>query len=277
MAENMAANKLADRINSEVFEWLKKTRYEATTLEPLLGGSANFIYRAHLTKPLEDGTIEVLVKHFEGYMAVAPKNTITVDRGVGNLIVHRIFNLADSLQRVEEKCIKELASFCIESSQESAFKYVVRTPKLYFYDETAHTQIQEYLPTGINLKAYVLQSFASPTPESLRPQCHQLGKALAQYITEFHHKTEREARDWLSKKRDVPTPKVYAAAKDNTEMQKIRHMTYYDWLIQCIENFPTVLEEAREVFLKVKDMAVDELAGNLGDLMPIHGDFSTGK
>ena len=273
----MAAKELADRISSEVFEWLKKTRYEATTLEPLLGGSANFIYRAHLTKPLEDGATEVLVKHFEGYMAVAPKNTITVDRGVRNLIVHRIFNLADCLQRVEEKCIEELASFCIDSSQESAFKYVVRTPKLYFYDETAHMQIQEYLPTGINLKAYVLQNFAPPTPESLRPQCHKLGKVLAQYITRFHHKTEKEARGWLSEKKNVPAPKVYAAAKDNMEMQKIRHMTYYDWIIQRIDNFPKVLEEAREVFLKVKDMAVDELAGKFEDLMPIHGDFSTGK
>ena len=78
----MATPKTTDEIKSEVFEWLKGTRYASTSLEPLLGGSANFIYRAHLSEPLEDGTAEVLVKHGEGYMASHPANKLATDRCV---------------------------------------------------------------------------------------------------------------------------------------------------------------------------------------------------
>jgi hypothetical protein len=82
----MAAPKTSEEIKSEIFGWLKKTKYAASSLEPLLGGSANFIYRAKLSTPLEDGTTDVLVKHGEGYMAVAPANKISTERCV------RIFN-----------------------------------------------------------------------------------------------------------------------------------------------------------------------------------------
>ena len=84
MATNMATQSLADRINSEVFEWLKGTPYAAASLEPLSGGSANFLYRARLSKPLEDGTTDVLVKHGEAYMAVAPENKMATERCVWN-------------------------------------------------------------------------------------------------------------------------------------------------------------------------------------------------
>jgi hypothetical protein len=78
----MAMPKTADEIKSEIFQWLKGTRYASTSLVPLSGGSANFIYRAGLSTPLEDGTTDVLVKHGEGYMAVAPANRISTDRCV---------------------------------------------------------------------------------------------------------------------------------------------------------------------------------------------------
>lgn len=74
--------KTADEIKSEVFNSLRGTPYASDTLDPLSGGAANFIYRATLSKPLEDGTTEVLVKHSEPYMAVAPQNKISIDRCV---------------------------------------------------------------------------------------------------------------------------------------------------------------------------------------------------
>jgi hypothetical protein len=78
----MAAPKSADEIKSEIFEWLKGTKYVSISLEPLSGGNANFIYRAQLSTPLEDGMTNVLIKHGEGYMAVAPANKISIDRCV---------------------------------------------------------------------------------------------------------------------------------------------------------------------------------------------------
>jgi hypothetical protein len=162
-------------------------------------------------------------------------------------------------KRVEEDCIKTLASFRVQSDQVRGVKYVVRTPKCYLYDDATHTQVQEYLPGGVNLKAYALESVQSPTPESLRPQFHQLGKALAQYITGFHNKSE---------------PRLYAELKSHEEMQALKHFINYDWLLQRIDRFPGILEDAKDVFVKIKALAEEELKG---ELVPIHGDFWTGK
>lgn len=72
----------ADQIQSKAFEWLKGTPFASTSLEPLTGGTANFVYRAHLAKPLDDGTTDVLVKHGEGYVANSPDFQLTTSRCV---------------------------------------------------------------------------------------------------------------------------------------------------------------------------------------------------
>jgi hypothetical protein len=78
----MAAVKTPDEIESEVLEWLKATRYASTSLERLTGGNANFVYRARLSEPLEDGTADVVVKHGEAYIARYPVNKQSTDRCV---------------------------------------------------------------------------------------------------------------------------------------------------------------------------------------------------
>jgi hypothetical protein len=168
----------------------------------------------------------------------------------------------DKFQQIEAECLKELGPFRINPDQASTFQYVVRTPKRYLYDDVTNTQIQEYLPSGIDLKTYALQNFPSPTPEALRPQCHQLGKALAQYITGFNGKTDA---------------KLHEELRRNKEMQALKHMINYDWLLQRVDQFPGILEETREVFVNVKEQALDELNAAPGELKPIHGDFWPGK
>lgn len=78
----MATPETADDIKSEVFAWLKETRYASSSLDTLSGGTANFVYRAHLSRPLEDGTTHVLIKHGEGYVATHPDFKLTTDRCV---------------------------------------------------------------------------------------------------------------------------------------------------------------------------------------------------
>jgi hypothetical protein len=170
--------------------------------------------------------------------------------------------ITEVLKQVEDECLIELDSFRIKPDEANVFKYVVRTPKCYVYDEATHTQIQEYLPNGINLKEYILQNFTSPTPEALRPQCHHLGKVLAQYITGFNRMTD---------------PKLYTKLRKNKEMQDLKHMINYDWLLERIDQFPKVLGEARDVFVKVKEQAMEELKANPKALVPIHGDLWPGK
>jgi len=259
----MAAPKSADEIKSEIFEWLKGTKYVSISLEPLSGGNANFIYRAQLSTPLEDGMTNVLIKHGEGYMAVAPANKISIDRCVRPWRLFAEINwLTSCLKQIEAECLRELGDFCVTSDEADLFKYIIRMPKCYLYDDATHTQIQEYLPHGINLKTYILENFPSSTPKSLRPQCHQLGKALAQYVAGLNDKTD---------------PKLYAELKRNKEMQNLKHMINYDWLIERIDQFPTILEEAREVFVNVKKQALEESKRSPEDLAPVHGDLWPGK
>lgn len=184
---------------------------------------------------------------------------------------------ADISKRIEEECLEELSQFRTDPGQSNTIKYVVRTPKCYLYDDVVHTQVQEYLHDGITLKAYALKNFPSPTPQSFQPQCHQLGKALAQWITGVHHKTGREIKDWSLGRRHEPQPNLYTELKANKEMQKLKHIINYDWLLERVDQFPKILEEARGVFAKVKDEAMKELNGAPEDLTTIHGDFSSGK
>lgn len=145
------------------------------------------------------------------------------------------------------------------------------TPKCYFYDEASNTQILEFLPNGIDLKNYVLTNFSSPTPLSYRPHFQQLGKELAQWIIGFHRKADEDAGD--ASKRGEKS-ELYAGLENCGFMQDLKFKINYDWLIESIESFPDVLEEARECFEEFRSAAQED---RKGDLMPIHGDFWTGK
>ncbi|KAI0127474.1 kinase-like domain-containing protein [Xylariales sp. AK1849] len=238
----------AEEIKSEILRWLEGTRFASASLEPLSGSTANFIYRAHLVEPLDDAasTTDVLVKHGEGYVANHPDFKLTTFRCL-----------------IEEECLKALASFRITAKPDpiSPYNYVVRTPKCFLFDEKSNTQVQEYLPNGVDLKTYALKNFPSPTPESQRPQCLQLGKSLGKWLRAFH--------DWTAEH-----PKLGAELAKNQEMQAMKHMINYQWLIRRIEQFPDILGEAKEVFEEVEMMAAEELKG---DIQPIHGDFWSGN
>ncbi|KAI1862693.1 uncharacterized protein JN550_010030 [Neoarthrinium moseri] len=247
------ATETAEQMQAKVLKSLEGTRYAAASLERLSGGVGNFLYRAQLVTPLDDGTAEVVVKHGEGYIARSPENSLTLDRC-----------------KVEEECLKALSSFRVTGQQDSV-KYVVRTPHCYFYDEKSNSQILEYLPNGIDLKNYALKNFAAPSPDSLKPQCHELGRELAQWLVGFHRQSEQEARAAREK---GGKSALFAQLEPCREMQQLKHMINYDWMVQRIAKFPDVLAEAREVFEEFKAAALDELKG---ELMPIHGDFWTGN
>lgn len=70
--------------------------------------------------------------------------------------------------------------------------------------------------------------------------------------------------------------KFQAVMKDTQNMQYLKHMINYDWLIERIEQFPHILEDARDIFVQIKAMAKNEMSCN-SSLVPIHGDFWTGK
>ncbi|KAI0194991.1 kinase-like domain-containing protein [Astrocystis sublimbata] len=214
----------------------------------LSGGTANFIYLAHLRKPLADDTSQVLIKHSEDYIANSPSFSLTLFRC-----------------RIEAECLKALSRFTIQGKvgpRENP-NFTVGTPKLYHFDEQNSTQIQEVLRNGKDLKTYFLSANSTETTNIARPQCHQLGRALGRWLRDFH--------TW-----SATQIKLREVVAGNTDLQQLKHFINYSWLLDRVEQFPKILSEAKEVFEKVKDMAASEL-GDESALQVIHGDFWTGN
>jgi hypothetical protein len=60
-------------IDCKVQKALEGTKFRVSKLENITGGSVNWIYKAKLVRPLDNGEEEVLVKHGEPYMASKPE------------------------------------------------------------------------------------------------------------------------------------------------------------------------------------------------------------
>ncbi|KAI0976071.1 kinase-like domain-containing protein [Xylaria arbuscula] len=236
-------------IQAKVLAELEETPFAASSLRPLSGGTANFIYHATLKQPLADGTSDVLVKHSEAYIANSPA-----------------FNLSLFRCRIEESCLRALSEFPIEGKTAlpgNAVSFTVRTPKFYHFDERNSTQIQEVLHNGKDLKTYALTTYPANTPDAARPHCLQLGRALGKWLREFH--------TWSATQAQLRT-----TVAGNTEMQQLKQFINYSWLLDRVAQFPSILDEARDVFEKVKDMAAKELEDE-SQVQAIHGDFWTGN
>ena len=84
------ANSQATKLSEEVLRELSSTDYACSSLKPLSGGTANFIFKATLTTPLPDGAKEVAVKHGEDYVASNPEFPIPTTRCVS--MIHVVYS-----------------------------------------------------------------------------------------------------------------------------------------------------------------------------------------
>lgn len=237
-----------DAIKSKVLADLEQTPFAASSLQALSGGTANFIYHASLKAPLADGTKDVLVKHSEDYIANSPAFKLTLFRC-----------------RIEEECLRALTEFPIEGKADlsGSINFTVRTPKFYHFDEKNSTQIQEILHNSKDLKTYALSTYPPNTPDALRPQCLQLGRALGTWLRNFHKWSATQAG-------------LRKTVTENKDLQRLKHLINFSWLLDRVGQFPSILGEAKDVFEKVKDMAAKELEDE-SRLQVIHGDFWTGN
>ena len=78
----MATTIQAAKVSEEVLQELSSTEFACSSLKPLSGGTANFIFKGTLTNPLSDGTKELAVKHGEGFIASMPDFQIPTTRCV---------------------------------------------------------------------------------------------------------------------------------------------------------------------------------------------------
>lgn len=170
------------------------------------------------------------------------------------------------IKRVEEEFLRALTDFPIEGKTESSggVNFTVRTPKFYHFDEKSNNQIQEILHNGKDLKTYALGTYPRDTPDAARPQCLQLGRALGAWLRGFH--------GWSA---TMPAG-LRKMAAENKDLQQLKHLINFSWLLDRVAQFPAILGEAKDVFEKVSDMAAKELEDE-DRLQVIHGDFWTGK
>ncbi|KAL1880496.1 hypothetical protein VTK73DRAFT_5883 [Phialemonium thermophilum] len=236
----MAAEKVIVR---EIEKELSSTEYACTALEPVTGGTGNFIFRGTLSTPLPDGTQEVIIKHGEAYIASNPS-----------------FQLPTSRCRAEEESLIALAK--LPPSSTSSFS--VRTPRLFYFNSETNTQVQEYLPNSLNLKAYALSSLVS-NDECLKQPCFDLGKGIGLWLRRFH--------DWA---KDEAQSKLQHKIKQNVPMQQLKNQINYSRLLAQVDSFPEILGEAKQAFEAVKKASEAELTDE-SKLQIIHGDFWTGN
>ncbi|KAH6841130.1 kinase-like domain-containing protein [Chaetomium sp. MPI-CAGE-AT-0009] len=235
------ADPKAAKLSEDVLQSLSSTDYACSSLTPLSGGMANFIFKGTLTKPLPDGTKEVAVKHGEDYLAAIPA-----------------FLLPTTRCKAEVECLRALSGLPPTKGD-----YVVQTPKLYYSSPETNTQVQEYLPDALSLKHYALKHFSSPDP-SRKPLCLELGRSLGVWLRDFHVWTSHPEQSGFREQ-----------AKANDEMRQIKHMSTYETLVSTVADFPTILADAKETFEKIRDFTAEELKNPA--LQVIHGDFWTGN
>ncbi|KAK3393279.1 kinase-like domain-containing protein [Podospora didyma] len=231
-------------MSAQVKQELDGTDFQCYELQPLSGGYANWVFRGQLTNPLPDGTHQVLIKHGEAYVSS-----------------NRSFALPTSRCVIESECLVSLRSLSPSKNEWCTF----RTPNLYHFNATTNTQIQEYLPNAIDLKNYVWKYYQTNTPLAKEEQCVGIGQTMGRWLRTFH--------EWAASPEQV---KLRSLAVENKALQRLKHSTYYVYLINLIDKFPALLENSRDDFEQVKAMSEDELKDDSA-LQVVHGDFWTGN
>ncbi|KAK3313788.1 kinase-like domain-containing protein [Apodospora peruviana] len=260
--------RLAEKIQRE----LNHTDYACSSLEPLSGGNSNFMFKGNLIEELEDGAMAIAVKHGEDYIASSPGEILQTTRC-----------------RAEMHCLDTLSMLAPTYSQ-----CTVRTPKLYYSNEKSNTMVLEYLPASVDLKTYVLKHLSATangnasgnenangsvhvngykhangdeaaSGDTKKSLCVGLGTSIGAWLDSFHRWAKLPEQSSLQK-----------TAKANKDMQSMKYRDYYARLVATIDDYPSILEEARETFESVKVMAADELK-DTDSLQVIHGDLWTGN
>ncbi|KAF5511509.1 hypothetical protein CGCS363_v003324 [Colletotrichum siamense] len=252
----------AEDLRSRLCAWMNTTVFKPVSLNPLTGGQSNFTYLAHLKQRVKaqgnsGGDIsEVIVKHGEPYMARHPSNAITTDRC-----------------SVEAACLKHLHALKPLHQTSQSARYRVGTPECYLYDDKTKIQIQEYLPGTLDLKSIVLKSCEEPLTVLLKQHYLHIGRALAEYISQFHQNTSPVARVHAEEGTSPHLSTLHEAIRRSSEMQDLKLMVNYDWLLERVEQFPDILKDAKDVFVRLREQGIDELKNGSAAPTVIHGDF----
>ncbi|KAF4165552.1 hypothetical protein CNMCM6936_007695 [Aspergillus lentulus] len=237
-------------ISTLVSQELSQTPYECSSLTRLSGGTANFVYRGILARPLQDGTKTIIIKHGEEFVASKRDFKLTTDRCL-----------------FEETIVKALNDFPATTETDTAnnTSCTVKTPRLFQFSHETNTQILEDLPGALDLKTFMLLPTNSQNVS--RELAASIGRALGKWLLAFHTWVSEESQKDLVK-----------AMEKNEVMRDIKFMINYDNLAKMVDQFPALLKESQHIFREVRDMAAAELGRKDGKgFGVIHGDFWSGN
>ncbi|KAL4960165.1 uncharacterized protein BDV14DRAFT_183230 [Aspergillus stella-maris] len=249
----------ASEIQSSIEKDLSDTPYACSNLTRLSGGTANFVYRGLLSKPLLDGTSTVIIKHAEEYLASDEGFRLTAERCL----------VEESALRAMEG-MHSVTTTHSPSSQtgEKGERYQItaKTPKIYHFNRSSHTQIMEDLPDSLDLKSFMLLRGVA---ESIsRDWASSLGETLGTWLKSFHI--------WINHPQQGLIKGEFG---ESAFMRDLKFAVNYNGLLSKIEVFPEILERSREIFQQVRDFAKSETEAEPDGLGigAMHGDFWSGN
>ncbi|KAE8351662.1 kinase-like domain-containing protein [Aspergillus coremiiformis] len=241
---------------------LSTSPYACSSVEQLTGGTANFVFRGTLLHPLPDGAKTVVIKHTENYVASNRDFKLSAERCVITPL------RTSTVQLIEESILKALNTFPstkIANDEEATRQFTTKTPRLYSFNPSTHTQLMEDLPDAVDLKSFFIS--LSPDQSVPREWAVSLGRALGRWLSSFH--------SWA---KEAAQTEVELEMEKNSLFRDLKFSINYDNLVNMVGKFPAVLEESRGVFEQVRDMAKIESGRKNGEgFGVIHGDFWTGN
>ncbi|PYI19820.1 hypothetical protein BO86DRAFT_179425 [Aspergillus japonicus CBS 114.51] len=240
-----------DSFKLNITRELVHTRYACSSLTRLSGGTVNFVFRGLLSRPLEDGTKSVIIKHSEGYAAANRNLELTAERCL--------------FEEASLKALNGLTSTVAMKGQSESRAITVKPPRLFTFHPETNTAVLEDLPDSLDLKTFCISSAASTTIS--QEWAVLIGRALGTWLWAFHR--------WTDEKDQAA---VVAELEKNHAMRLLKLSVNYGSLAARIDQYPALLGEAREVFEQVRLAAAAEVEKK-GEVEYgiIHGDFWSGN
>ncbi|KAM0461489.1 hypothetical protein ACHAPV_004194 [Trichoderma viride] len=239
----------------QILDELAHTTYACSDLTKLSGGTANFLYRGTLLKPLKGdadtkAAQTVVIKHSTNYVAVNRNFPLDVTRCI-----------------FEESMLHALDGVSHTISTPSG-PAVITTPRLYMFDRDTYTQVHEDFLGATDLTTILKSANINQIlPESSR---QSVGYAMGSWLR-FFHKWASEPAQATLRERVGP----------NKGMRQLKCLITYDSFIEILERHPETIEGYKETLEAVRTTMKHEFERppTEGDEIRglIHGDFWAGN
>ncbi|KAJ1301951.1 hypothetical protein OPQ81_000790 [Rhizoctonia solani] len=226
-----------------ILAYLKDTRFAASNVQPLSGGSSAFTFRVILEVPLETGEKTIVIKHFEGF--VASRRDVKANA-----------------ERAEHEYQALLAIKALELFDSSS---TVQFPRPIQYDQETHTIFMHDFGSPIPLARVLQKGFSenrhsssnsteSSKAEEIYRTASEIGQALGDFMGHFHNRSSLSANSKLL---------AYFANKPNLDhrISSVLHL----FLFSSADRFKLREKWMDEFVAKQQETPIDSSLLVLGD------------